>query len=446
MQAIADVLLGMGHKVTGSNISDFSARERLVAKGAKIFIGPHLASHVPDDINELIYTSAITREGVPETANPEVAQALKLGVPIAKRSVFVGKLMADKVGITVSGTHGKTTTTTLITSILQAAELQPSALIGAEIKSLAGCGIFGVGQYIVVEACEYDRSFMDMPPKIAVLTNIDADHLDYYQDLSHIKEAFSQFIKLVPADGLVVACGDDKNLKEILPEAKSPIVTYGFNSDNDLVATEVKNIGTHAEFKVGDQAFSLPLPGNHLILDALAAIAVARHLKVADEVTRKTLANFKGAARRFEILGTVNGVTLVDDYGHHPTEIKALLASARSYFSDRQIWVVFQPHQYSRTRLLFDNFVDSLKGADKVVIAPILAVGDSEADKQSVSSSELAEAIDQQIVGKAVALPNFSDISAYLKEKIESGDVIISLGAGRNSEWIHQFKDELNKQ
>lgn len=445
MQAIADVLLGMGHTVTGSNNIDFSGRNRLEGKGAKVFVGPHSADNLPGNINELIYTSAITRGGAPKIANPEVAKAIELGIPVTKRSVFVGKLMADKIGITVAGTHGKTTTTALLTAMLRAGQLNPSALIGAEVKSIGGCGVFGAGPYMIVEACEYDRSFLDMPPKIAIVTNIDSDHLDYYRDLSDLKQAFGQFIGLVPTDGLVVACGDDKNLKEILSLAKAKVVTYGFNDSNDLIATDVKVVDGRSEFKVDKQSFKLPLPGNHLVLNALAATAVARHLGVADQVIREVLADFNGAARRFEILGTIKGITLVDDYAHHPTEIRALLSAARSYFPERRLWVVFQPHQHSRTRLLFDDFVDSLKTADVVMLAPIYAVGDSDADKRAVSSEKLADAINTSIPNKAVVLPDFVAISTYIKDKLQSGDVVISLGAGKNSDWIHQFKNELAK-
>ena len=445
MQAIADVLLGWGQRVIGSNDTDFEGRARLEAAGARVLIGPHRAEQVPDDINELIYTSAITRDGSSAEANPEVARAITKGVPVTKRSVFVGSLMAGKIGVTVSGTHGKTTTATLITEMLQAAGLSPTALIGAEVKALHGCGITGTGPHLVVEACEYDRSFLDMPPKIAVITNIDADHLDYYQDLAHIKEAFGQFVGLVPADGLVVACGDDQNLREVLSLAKSQVITYGFADTNDVVAKDVQYISAQLEFKVGERKFGMPIPGRHLILNALAAIAVARHLGVSDEVIAKVLAEFRGAARRFEVLGTTAGVTFMDDYGHHPTEIRALLESARDYFPGRRIWVVFQPHQYSRTRLLLNDFADSLKSADEVIIAPILAVGDSEAEKRLVNSDKLAEAINTAVPGKAVALPGFTAISDYLKPKLQSGDVVISLGAGKNSEWIHQFKSEFAK-
>lgn len=445
MQAIADVLLDWGQRVTGSNDTDFEGRARIEAAGAQVLIGPHRAEQVPDDIDELIYTSAITRDGSPAEANPEVARAIAMKVPVAKRSVFVGSLMAGKIGITISGTHGKTTTATLITEILQAAGLNPTALIGAEVKVLRGCGITGTGPYLVVEACEYDRSFLDMLPKIAVLTNIDADHLDYYQDLAHLKEAFGQFIGLVPADGLVVACGDDQNLREILPLAKSQVVTYGFADTNDVVARDVQYSNAQLEFKVGERKFSLPIPGRHLILNALAALVVARHLGVSDEVIAKVLAEFRGATRRFEVLGTAAGVTFMDDYGHHPTEITVLLESARDYFSGRRIWVVFQPHQYSRTRLLLNDFADSLKSADEVIVAPIVAVGDSEAEKRLVNSDKLAEVINRMAPGRAVALPDFTAISDYLKPKLKSGDVVISLGAGKNSEWVHQFKSEFAK-
>lgn len=445
MQAIADVLLGMGHRVSGSNDTDFEGRARLETAGARVLIGPHRAEQVPDDINELIYTSAITRDGSPAEANPEVARAITKGVPATKRSVFVGRLMAGKVGITVSGTHGKTTTAMLITAMLSRGGLSPTALIGAEVKTLHGCGIVGTGPYLVVEACEYDRSFLDMPPKIAVITNIDADHLDYYQDLTEIKQAFGEFLKLVPVDGLVVACGDDQNLKEILPLARSRVITYGFDLTNDLVASNVQYQSSCMKFSIGGREWAMPIPGRHLILNALAAMAVARHLKVTDEIIAKVLAEFKGARRRFELIGEAQGITFVDDYAHHPTEIKALLSSAREYFVGRRLWVVFQPHQYSRTRLLLDDFAQSLHLADAVIIAPILAVGDSEEEKNLVSSEKLAAAINQITPDRAVALPDFSVISTYLKPKLQPGDVVISLGAGKNSEWIHQFKDELTK-
>ena len=437
MQAIADVLLGMGHKVTGSDNADFPERSRLEQKGIKVWVGEHLGKHVPDDITALIYTSAI-KTNFPKGDHPEVARARELGVPVRKRSEFIGELMKDFVGITVSGTHGKTTTATLITLILQKAGLFPSALIGAEVKSLRGCGIVGGGKYMVVEACEYDRSFLDMRPQIAVLTNIEADHLDYYHDINEIREAFAQFIDRVPAGGLIVACGDDANVQAILSRAQAPITTFGFKSDNSLVATEVRYADDQMRFSVDGHDFALNFPGRHLVLDALAAIGVARHLGISDEVTGQALAEFKGARRRFEIVADKQGVTFVDDYGHHPTEIKAALSSARDYFGDRRLRVVFQAHQYSRTRLLLAGFAESFKLASEVLVVPILPVRDTEADIAAINHHQLVEVINE-VSHNAKAMEDFTEVSEYLKYSLKPGDVVVSLGAGKNSEWINQF-------
>lgn len=443
MQALADLLLGMGHKITGSNLSDFAERGRLEAKGIKVIIGEHKATNVPADISELIYTSAIKAYFSPIETHPELSKALELGIQIIQRSVFIGQLMGDKVGIAIAGTHGKTTTTTLITLILQQAGLNPSALIGAEVKSLAGAGIYGSGEQIVVEACEYDRSFLDMKPTIAVITNIEADHLDYYKDLDEIKQAFREFIELVPASGLVVACGDDANVREVLFSAKAKVITFGFNKENDIVAEILDNISGKTQFKVGDQIFALKLPGRHLILDALAAIVVARYLGVSAEVIQDVLADYNGARRRFEVLGEAKGITFVDDYAHHPTEIEALLSSAREFFTGRKIRVVFQAHQYSRTRLLLLDFAKSFVNADEVLVAPILPVRDSAEDLKAITTKDLVDKINL-VSNNAKLFDNFDAISEYLKSNLQNGDVVLSVGAGKNSDWINEFYHQLS--
>jgi len=428
----------MGHQITGSNMIDFAERGCLEAKGIKVIIGQHKSENVLAGIDELIYTSAIKAYFLPIETHPELARAKELGIPIIQRSVFIGQLMADKIGIAIAGTHGKTTTTTLITLILQRAGLEPSALIGAEVKALAGAGIYGTGKQMVVEACEYDRSFLDMRPTIAVITNIEADHLDYYQDLNEIKQAFKEFVALVPQDGLVVVCGDDANAGEVLREAKSEVITFGFNQNNDVQAEVVNTISGKTQFQVADQIFSLKLPGKHLILDALAAIVVTRHLGVNDNTIRGVLNDFSGAKRRFEILGETSGVTFVDDYGHHPTEIQAVLASAREYFRDRKIKVVFQAHQFSRTRLLLNDFAKSFTSADEVLVAPILAVRDSQEEQSLITSQDLVDRINTTS-HNAKLFDSFTAISEYLKHNLQSGDVVLSLGAGQNSEWINDF-------
>ena len=436
MQALADVLLGLGHKITGSDIQDFSGRARFEQKGAKINIGEQIATNIPADIDGLIYTSAVVCN---QELHPEIEQTKNMGVPVWKRSEFIGQLMQDKIGVAVSGTHGKTTTSTLITLMLQAGGLDPTALIGAEVRNLQGCGILGHSQYMVVEACEYDRAFLDMKPKIAVLTNIDADHLDYYQDIDEIKQAFAQFLRLVPPDGVVVACGDDPNILDILSGIKTKIVKFGFNSNNDWVAKDVTYQNGKMTFSVDGISTWLNFPGKHLVLDALAAIIVAKHLGVDDTAIKTVLENqFTGASRRFEILDEIKGVTFMDDYAHHPTEIRVTLAAARDYFGERKIRVVFQAHQYSRTRLLLDDFAKSFGLADEVLLAPILAVRDSTEDMQSISTEKLATTINQ-ISHNTKAYAEFADITQYLKENLQSGDVVISMGAGYNSEWMHKF-------
>ncbi|MFA5270666.1 MAG: UDP-N-acetylmuramate--L-alanine ligase [Patescibacteria group bacterium] len=437
MQALADVLVGMGHRVTGSNNTDFPDRSRLEQKGIKVFVGEHKSEQVPNDIAALIYTSAIKAD-FPKGDHPEVVRARELGVPVYKRSEFIGELMRDFIGITVSGTHGKTTTSTLITLILQQAGLMPSALIGAEVKSLRGCGIVGSGKYMVVEACEYDRSFLDMHPQIAVLTNIEADHLDYYQDIDEIREAFAQFVEQVPDTGLIVACGDDDNVRAVLPRAQTKVVTFGFKPNNDLIATDVRYEDGRMRFQVQGKEFALNFPGRHLVLDALAAIAVARHLNIDDEAIDRALSEFKGARRRFEIVADKNGATFVDDYGHHPTEIKAALTSARDYFDGRPIRVVFQAHQYSRTRLLLEGFAESFKLANEVLVAPILPVRDTAADIAAIDHHRLVDEINK-VSHNAKAVKDFDEVSQYLNSSLKPGDVVISLGAGKNSEWIIRF-------
>ncbi|MFH1088646.1 MAG: UDP-N-acetylmuramate--L-alanine ligase [Patescibacteria group bacterium] len=436
MQALADVLLAIGHQITGSDIVEFSGKVRLIQKGAKVIIGPQVAGNVPDNIDGLIYTSAILHH---QKNHAEVEQAKQLNVPVWKRSEFIGELMKSKYSIAVSGTHGKTTTSTLLTLMLQAGGLDPTALIGAEVKSLTGCGILGKSKYMVVEACEYDRAFLDMVPTVAVLTSIEADHLDYYQDLAEIKQAFIEFLNKVPVDGYVVVYGDDPNIQAILPQVKPHIITFGFGENNDVRLSDISYDNDRMHFTIDNLSGYMHFPGRHLVLDAAAAMIVARQLGVSDDTIKQVLEqDFKGANRRFEILGTYNGVTFVDDYGHHPTEIKMALAAAKDFFSGRRIIVIFQAHQYSRTRLLLDDFAVSFADADQVWLAPILAVRDSAEDIASINAGVLAQRINQHSHNARV-FSDFPTISQKLPLELNPGDVVISMGAGHNSEWVHEF-------
>ncbi|MEA1909675.1 MAG: UDP-N-acetylmuramate--L-alanine ligase [Patescibacteria group bacterium] len=436
MQALADILLGLGCEITGSDIAEFPAKDRLISRKATVIIGKQVAENVPEDIDCLVYTSAILHH---QGAHPEVEKAKELGVPIFKRSEFIGELMKDKNSIAVSGTHGKTTVSTMLTLMLQAGGLNPTALIGAEVKNLEGCGIWGTGEHMVVEACEYDRAFLDMNPKIAVLTSVEADHLDYYEDIEDIKGAFTEFLNKVPADGYSVVYGDDPNIQAILSKIKGRVITFGFREGNDFVIKNINYKDQQMHFEADGIKTYMNFPGKHLVLDAVAALIVAKKLGVSDSAIKQVLEkDYKGADRRFEMLGTFKGVVFVDDYGHHPTEVKMVLSAVKDFFPNRRLLVVFQPHQFSRTKLLLAGFAKSFVDADKVFLAPILAVRDSEEDKKSINNTVLAEEINK-VSANSKAFESFGEITEVIKSELKDGDVLISLGAGKNSEWIREL-------
>lgn len=438
MQGLAYIYLQQGETVVGSDMVDFAGRESLEKQGAKIYLG-HDASHITPDLDLVIHSSAIPQD------NLELARARKLGLKIMRRAAAVGELMTDKTGIAVAGTHGKTTTSALVLHILETAKLKPTALIGAEVRSIHGCACLGSGKVMVVEACEFDRSFLDLKPKIAVITNIEPDHLDYYGTFEAIQQAFRKFVEQVPEDGLIVACGDDAVVRKIVDKLK-PVIFYGENKDNDLVVKVDGLSRGHNRFNlsglVNFDTF-IATPGSHMVLDAAAAAAVARHLGVSDEIIKKALETFSGVERRFEILYD-GWVTLVDDYGHHPTEIEKTLEAAKKLFDGRRIVVVFQPHQLSRTRLLLNDFAKSFKSADLVLVAPILAVRDSEEEKKLISTEDLVKAIDD-ISGNAKYLGDFDKIKKFLQQELKANDVVITLGAAKTGQFARELKEEFSK-
>ena len=440
MQAVARLLKSLGNQVAGSDMRDFEARLELEDEGITVYIG-HDASHITADVDEVIYSVAI-----PE-GNPEIVKAKELKIPLRRRLEVVGEVMASRTGVAIAGTHGKTTTTTMITIILQAAGRYPTALIGAEVRSMKSNFLYGTGPAMVVEACEFGRSFMDLRPKIIVLTNLEADHLDYYKDLEDIKQAFVDFVKLLPKDGVVVANGDDENVKEVVERAKpSRVVWAGFGENNDIRATDLEFVDSSLYFSMNGSRLHLHVPGRHNVHNAVLAWAVARELGVDDMTVQYALHDdFKGAARRFEIIGTTKGVTFMDDYAHHPTEIQALMEGAKQYFKNRKLIVVFHPHQYSRTRLLLNDFAKSFQDADMVVVAPIYTARDTEEDKKLVDSEKLVEAINQ-VSNNAHYVGDFPQIKEFMLKTVQPGDVVITLGAGQADVFGKELLEELRNQ
>lgn len=436
MQGLANLLHDQGAKVSGSDMNDFAARGQMAASGIQVYIG-HDAKHIIDDVNEVIRSVA-----VPDS-NPEVMAARKLGLPVRRRLELIGEIMQDKIGVAISGTHGKTTTTKMITMIAQAAGRDPVALIGAEVKNLKSNIVLGRGQIMIVEACEYGRSFLDTRPKVAVITNIEADHLDFYKDLDDIKQAFRQFAESVPASGAIIANGDDQNVREVLKDAKAKVVYAGFDKGNDIHVRDLEFKEGRLYFSINGERLHLRVPGRHNVADAALAWAVARHLGIDDTTVKHVLQDeFNGVERRFEILGTVNGITFMDDYAHHPTEIKAALEGTKQYFGDRRLVVVFHPHQFSRTRILLNSFAESFGDANLLIVAPIYAVRDSEADKRSISAQDLVEAINK-ISGNAKFVGDFDEIKKFVKGEIKPGDVLVTLGAGLANEFGKELLDDL---
>lgn len=424
MQAVARLLAYLGHDVAGADIRGFAEQDQLEKEGIKVFIG-HDAGHVTSDMTAVIYSAA-----VPEN-NPEILEAKKLGIPVRRRLELVGEMMQSKTGIAVTGTHGKTTTTTMIAMILEAAGRRPTALIGAEVRRLKSNVLLGDGQELVVEACEYTRSFLDLNPRIAVITNIEEDHLDYYADLEDIKKAFRQFIDRLPADGLVIANGDDKNTRELLENIPQRVIFAGFDEGNDIQIKNPEYVEGRLYFSVNGERLYLQIPGRHNVSNAVLAWAVAHELGVDDATIRHVLEEeFHGASRRFEMIGTAKGITFVDDYGHHPTEIRATLEAARKYFVGRRLVVVFHPHQYSRTMLLLEDFAKSFKDADMVIVAPIFPARFNEEKDFPITSEKLVEEINK-VSGNAQYFGDFPEIETYLKGELKADDVVLTLGAGK---------------
>ena len=431
MSGIAEVLVNLNYHVSGSDIAESAVTQRLRSVGIKVVIG-HQASNV-ERADVVVVSSAI------DHTNPEVQQAIKSSIPVIPRAEMLGELMRFQKGIAVAGTHGKTTTTSLVSSILIAAGMDPTFVVGGLINSAGVNAKLGKGEYLVAEADESDASFLNLKPEMAIVTNIDEDHMVTYQgDLATLKKTFVAFLQNLPFYGLAVLCSDDENVQSIRDQVHKPMVTYGFSQESDYRASQVMQNGLAMSFTVArpngltDLDVELAIPGDHNVLNALAAIAIAGHLGVADAAVVEGLRDFAGIGRRFEILGDVSlgdaKVTVVDDYAHHPVELAATLSAARGCWPEKRIIAVFQPHRYSRTYDLFDDFVQVLSDQQDLLICEVYPAGE-----QAISGATggaLCQAIRVRGTSTPIFLQEVGQMQELLAPLVSDGDIVLTMGAG----------------
>jgi UDP-N-acetylmuramate--alanine ligase len=427
MSGIAEVLANLGYQVSGSDLAESSVTRRL--KGLGINVGyKHSAGNV-NGADAVVVSSAVQAD------NPEVVAARESRIPVVPRALMLAELMRLKQGVAIAGTHGKTTTTSLVASVLAQGGLDPTFVIGGRLNAAGSNARLGAGDFIVVEADESDASFLHLQPVIAVVTNIDADHMDTYeQDFGRLKQAFVQFLQNLPFYGSAVLCADDPYVREILPQVTKPVVTYGTAEDASVRAEAIAHDGGRMKFRAvrnGGKPLDvvLNLPGRHNVLNALAAIAVGTEIQVPDAAILKALRDFRGVGRRFQNYGEIDGkFTLIDDYGHHPAEMAATLEAAGGAFPGRRLVLAFQPHRYTRTRDLFEDFVRVLSGVDVLLLAEVYPAG--EAPIVAADGRSLARAL--RLAGKVEPLfvEDIAEMPAAIRRVAEAGDVVITMGAG----------------
>ncbi len=431
MSGIAEVLLNLGYAVSGSDLAENAATRRLASLGARVSLA-HAAANV-EGADAVVVSTAVGGD------NPEVTAARTRRIPVVPRALMLAELMRLKQGIAIAGTHGKTTTTSLVASVLAEAGLDPTFVIGGRLTAAGSSARLGTGEFIVVEADESDASFLHLQPVIAVVTNIDADHMDTYQhDFARLKQAFVQFLQNLPFYGSAILCVDDANVREILPFVSKPVLTYGFAAEAAVRAEAVEHAAGAMRFRALRETaapleVTLNLPGRHNVQNALAAIAVATELQVPDAAIRKALADFHGVGRRFQRCGDValeggGRFTLIDDYGHHPAEMAATLAAARGAFPGRRIVLAFQPHRYTRTRDLFEDFVRVLSTADALLLAEVYPAG--EQPIVAADGRSLARAV--RVAGQVepVFVEDIGQMADAVRRVARDGDVVLTMGAG----------------
>ncbi|MDN4053336.1 UDP-N-acetylmuramate--L-alanine ligase [Massilia sp. YIM B02763] len=431
MSGIAEVLLNLGYKVSGSDLTANAASQRLQELGAHVMIG-HAAEHI-EGADAVVTSTAVA------ATNPEVVAARAAKVPVVPRAIMLAELMRLKRGIAIAGTHGKTTTTSLVASVLAQGGLDPTFVIGGRLNSAGANAKLGTGEYIVAEADESDASFLNLSPMIEVITNIDADHMDTYEhDFEKLKSAFVHFTQRLPFYGRVMMCIDDATVREILPRVTKPVTTYGFSEDAEVRAVRAHAVGVQMHFTVRqegypDTDFVLNQPGMHNVLNACSAIAIAREIGIPDDATAQGLAEFRGVGRRFTRWGEVElpdggSFTLVDDYGHHPVEAQVTLAAARAAYPGRRLVLAFQPHRYTRTRDLFEDFVKVLAAPDVLLLAEVYAAGETPivaADGRALARALRAGSQIEPVFVEAIA-----DMPATILKVARDGDVVLIMGAG----------------
>lgn len=425
MSGIAELLLNLGYKVSGSDLKGTDITRRLVKLGGVVYEGHH-----EDQVEgaDVVVTSSAVRN-----TNPEVAAAEQASIPVIPRAEMLAELMRLKYGVAIAGAHGKTSTTSIVATVLARGDLDPTVVIGGKLKSIGSNALLGQGEFIVAEADESDGSFLKMSPAIAVVTNIDREHMDHYGDLEAIKVAFLSFIDRVPFYGLAILCLDNDHVQDIIPLIKKRYVTYGMAPQADIQAKKVSFKGLQSEFTVsfrGEELgrIKLNLPGMHNVYNAMASIAVGIELNLSFDLIKEALELAEGVQRRLEVKGDIKGTTVIDDYGHHPTEIKATLKALADAWPDRRKVVVFQPHRYTRTRDLFDDFTRSFYQSDLLLVMPIYAAGEEEID--GVNGHDLCEDIMAHGHKQVICVKDMDEAVAYLKDKIIDRDIVLTLGAG----------------
>ncbi|MFC1490989.1 UDP-N-acetylmuramate--L-alanine ligase [Nitrospinota bacterium] len=425
MCGIAEVLLNLGYKVSGSDLAQNEAVFRLRSLGAEVTAG-HYPKNV-DDVDVVVYSSAVTQENV------EVAEARRRKIPVIRRAEMLAELMRMKYSIAVAGTHGKTTTTSLVASVLAAGELDPTVVVGGRLNAIGANARLGAGEYLVAEADESDGTFLNLLPTITIVTNVDPEHLDFYGDFESLKKAFLEFMNKVPFYGFSVLCLDHPTIQEMIPQVGKRFYTYGFGSQADYVGENYRYREGEAVFTVRHRGedlgeIHLDIPGRHNADNALAAVAVASELDVSFEAVQEGLRNFAGISRRMELVGEEAGIVVMDDYGHHPEEIRVTLRALREAWPDRRLVVLFQPHRYSRTVHLGESFHTAFYDSDVLFLAPIYAAGEEPIEE--VDSRGIVEGVRAHGHKSCEEVANLNEGVRRLRERVRQGDLVLTLGAG----------------
>ncbi len=431
MAALAQIFLEYKIKVFGSDLVSSEVTKNLEKLGAEIKTGPQIAENIKQDYNILVYTGAIPRN------HPELIAAQKRKIKCLSYAEALSELVNKSFGIAVTGTHGKTSTTAMLGKALIDGGIDPTVVVGSNIKEFKGNAYVGESDYFVFEACEYKNNFSYYKPKIAVVTNIEMDHPDYFKDIEHMREVYLSFLKSLKKDSLLVCCGDDKNIQKVIKKLNCKIVTYGINDKQlEYRAQNIKYNNSGISFEVIERGknlgeFKLQVAGEHNVLNALAVVSVARHLKVDLDKIKESLKNFQGSWRRLSKRAEVNDILILDDYGHHPTAVKTTLKAAKQFYPGRRIWCVYQPHHHDRTEVLFDDFIPAFDDADVILMTEIYTVSGREDkdEKHEVSSKDLYEKIKERHK-EIYYQPTLEKTEKFLVENLKLGDVCILMGAG----------------